>query len=85
MTGTLFTFLGKIKLLKQPASLEAEQLLNRALRNGFAASEIYPLLAEIAFQQKHFPTIPHYLLAIPEERRKYPPLRQIADFWLPET
>jgi tetratricopeptide (TPR) repeat protein len=73
--------LGQI-LLEQGQVDKAESAFNRALELGFAPSNIYYFLAQIAYQRRQFHKLKEYLSKIPIEYRRYPPLDKIAAYWL---
>jgi tetratricopeptide (TPR) repeat protein len=73
--------LGQI-LLEQGQVAKAESAFNRALELGFAPSNIYYFLAQIAYQRRQFHMLKEYLSKIPIEYRRYPPLDKIAAYWL---
>ncbi len=76
--------LGRIRL-EQGRVDPAEAAFNRALDLGFAATEIYPFLAQVAYRRREFGKIPQYLKQIPDAYRRYDPLAKVAAYWLPEA
>ena len=73
--------LGQV-LLEKGRIDKAESAFNRAFELGFAPSNIYYFLAQIAYQRRQFHKVKEYLAKIPIEYRRYPPLDKIAAYWL---
>ncbi len=73
--------LGQV-LLESGVIEEASHSFTKALELGFPPSAVNPFLAEISFKQRRFRKITHYIQQIPVRRRVYPPLADIAAYWL---
>jgi tetratricopeptide (TPR) repeat protein len=61
---------------------QAKEAFLKALALGFSPSTVYPYLCDIAYQLRQYNEIPGLLQHIPEERRSYPPLAGVSNFWL---
>lgn len=73
--------LGQI-LMEKGEIDEAQAALNKALEHGFAAGDVYPFLAKAAYLRRDLLNIPEYIKKIPTEHRIYPPMADIAAYWL---
>ena len=71
--------------LRQGELAVAEKAFLKAQVLGMALEKVLPYLAELAFRQRNFTMITHYLRAIdPIYFRTSPRLSGIAAHWLPE-
>lgn len=76
-----YFLLGKVRL-EQGKVDQAEAAFHRALELGFAATDIYPFLAQAAFLKREFRKIPDYLQQVPLEHHRYEPLAKVCTSWL---
>jgi len=73
--------LGQV-LLAQGKADQAQAAFSEALNLGFAPMHVYPMLARTAYMKRQFGKVPKYLKRIPFEHRNYPPLANVAAYWL---
>lgn len=74
-------FLGQV-LLESGTIEHAVQAFESALDLGYPPSAVNTFLAETAYQQRQFQKIPAYIQQIPVGQRVYPPLADVAAYWL---
>ncbi len=73
--------LGLVELrLRRPE--QAERSLRLAMHLGMPNEKVLPYLAEVAFQQRRFASVRDHLRALPSAFRTYPPVAQLAEYWL---
>lgn len=73
--------LGRISLL-QGEYKDASEAFAKSIEHGMPAEKAMPYMAEASFKQRDFREVKRVLKSIDSAFKKYPPLKNVAEYWV---